>query len=450
VRENYSGEGTMRIGIKKIAGWGLTLFALATHTVFLACGLLVASIFMKISEYRVIAYLSGLMLFSVIILVAVIVVNVLFKRKGLDKKYWIRGVVLAIFTLNSVLLLSDAKPLVSDYALEDISQPENARLSYEVLKEFARRDVLSFSDEEKRAVLEAPDSENILKDKRIIRKAWKSLEKARVLIGELDLFEGVADFSHVDDSVVLGFSDFPMICAGHEAYARLCMARGDFDEAIDVLSPLNSVARKALPYASLGNKSWWMALRRRNFRIMNDVVLRSNADKKIRERILREFPEMSSEELSFENALIGHYLQLKYFAESSFNKEEFMNYLSFPVASKLDRWERFYNFLLSGVIYPVTVDRNRIIRDLRTYNDLLIETARTMPPDNRKLNIYRQNYHRKPQLGNLAGWLVTRRTMHNTEILFESAAATKALGDLLVSKVSDDGGEREGLREISH
>lgn len=369
------------------------------------------------------------------------------RKRELDARGYWRSALLALLAVPVLDVFYDAPPIENDYSVRDITPTNPAILaSYDTLMTLGKNGGMKVSTPIT-CELEVECRSNAMAHAKLIYQAWDDIAAARAVIEKLDTYPGIADITPqvpLDyNTPILNFMTLRSVVWTYAAYAHLKTAEGQPEEAARQLARLQSVSRKAMPYAvTLVDKMIWIAIANDNmhaaFALMQNAACSSNALE-----ILREgFPVIPEADISLRRPLIGEYVGIKTICIEELGPSTFLNAFDMTEIDGTGqivnppRSPSFTRKMTSCLVYYLTFRRNRTLRDLRAYYDLMVEGAGQHPPDMAQADALAEAYSRRPDIRNLGGWSLVSIAVPSFAFAGKRAFETKILSDLLAIEIN--------------
>ncbi len=320
-----------------------------------------------------------------------------------------------------VWLFTDDKPLNDDYTEADIRTEANG--SYPYLDVFHQGDpdvlerILKTADE--------PDQ---------IEAAWNQIKIYRQAVDALDRFETICDLppdAPLDmDMPILSFRVMRDTADIYHRYLIYKVEQGQGAQAAQEVSHLYGFTRKGMSHATiLINKMVFFAMANKSFHTVYDVIGNSRCDMQTIEALRRLYTPLQPGEFGLTRAFIGEYLFVKNTMRLLVKPDTFLD--TVVMSSSLDEPERPAFPMASRLAYYLSFKPNMSHRTLKNVFDLIIEAQNATPPDYSALVRRTDRYGRRPQLRNLAGWILNTVAMPDFAIYSDRGVDTKIRSDLL-------------------
>ncbi len=303
-------------------------------------------------------------------------------KGGGKKKLYFKAVsIVFLLVICSFLIFLglDAPAIDGDYTLDDLrNAPASCNQSYDILMSIAEpyQEETSYKQggapliglaaedvNEIATIREKTKNSNraeiaeLLSDHRNqILSIWEKAQKGRDVIKKLDSFEEIADLEKpvliASNQELISYSkNMRHMCDLFSAYTCLQTVQGNIDEAIDELVVLNSVFRKlSITARSTLNKSVSVVVNSICIESADFIVNDSRTTQSQLERLAKNFPSFSQEQLSLRNGLLFDYM----FYREMFNASEL-----FKIKG---RWAIKRNS-------AIRLLRNYIIEQMKLYGD---------------------------------------------------------------------------------
>ena len=152
------------------------------------------------------------------------------------------------------------------------------------------------------------------------------------------------------------------------------------------------------------------------------------------QRLQNGFAPMKPEEYSMARAFIGEYLMIKNTMAQQISPDDFLN--SVLLGANDTKPTPLLSSLVSRLAYYFGFKPNQSLRDIRQAFDLLIASQKEHPPDFSAALQFADDYARKPQLRNMAGWVLNSIAMPSFEGYNQRSVEIKVLSDLLAVALS--------------
>ncbi|MBA4388842.1 MAG: hypothetical protein C0404_12740 [Verrucomicrobia bacterium] len=444
-----------------IYGWSIGTW-LAWDTFFTSTG---------IEAGVVVSLATTALLFGLAILVVNIVRSIGWPRRRLQRVLsW------AIALLPIAVIMMDSSPISDDYKRDDLPKPPGeSSKSVEFLRELIVRQPTNLPS----CIVQGDYVTNVLEYAGEIETAWINAAAARQLVTKLSSFDGLDDPTYYERMDVYSTNALPMVSIrniGHiyRAYALLRSGKGQPEEGASRLVELHTLVLKAIPYSKfLVNKMILVGQARSNISAAHQIVHNPNCTPEALAILKKGFPPLRHEDTTTRWCHTNMYLNNKEAFQVKITNARYFEFLhpilwwrnwgssssggrffsakpssgpppSTPPKYESGFWERNVSRIVAGAFFK----RNRSIRDLKRYYDLLIAQSDLRPPSSTAALTFGNDYGQRPRLSNICGWLLVRE---HTEISFEkaTASATKALvlSDLLAIELRTMCGEKTDIRD---
>ena len=344
------------------------------------------------------------------------------KQHNLDQRGYVRGTLLFLTVVIALVLIA-RDPATRSKGLKwgDLPVPQaNAEASYQTMRSFAKPHAFAGVP----AASELRDIEwddSILAHADLITRAWEETASARAVVTELDRFEAIADLRSDWKTPVIDYTvwrDMAYTCA---ARATLSWEQGDPAHAAELLSEMESIARKSLPYTrTLVGKMIMVAIHNlateRAFALVMDpqctlAVLGQLAifHEPLTDEMGSMRTAMSAERLMTEEAVLSGYLQ-------SLRPEDPMNWMIAP--------------MVRSAYKPRTARRM-----VREYYEVVHAGVRNHPPSGAEAEAYREAFENRPRVLALAPWYINRVTFSNYSRAISTANNGRVMSEFLAMEI---------------
>ena len=345
--------------------------------------------------------------------------------------------------LPLVVLLVDAPPVWRDHSWDDFPVPAvSGEESHECFARLAGTNVVSAGDWPLHMGIEEVLT-NATAYAVQITNAWRMIEKERLLIEQLDGYDGIAEFPEepkIDFKWATGsWRSVRRAGQAYPVYAALMVEQGRAAQGIAELATFYSVVRKALPYTrTVVRKMMLVSIAQQCMRAAKVIAARPDCEPETLALLALEFTPLTHEEVSLRWPLTANYLALKELYGDVMTNAQF-----FDAFRLYGGWESvngewvgpkpagFWMRGLSRVVAFISFRRNRTVRDLKKLCDRVIEDSDKQPPPVSMGGKALDNYAARPKLNNLGGWLLVVVSQPSFEHAHWTAAKTKIVSDLL-------------------
>jgi hypothetical protein len=342
-----------------------------------------------------------------------------FRKRGIFTIISIAVIVPLLVVL--VWLFTDDKPLNEDYTAADIRTKANG--SYPYLDVFNQGD-----PEELEGILAT------MEERDQTEAAWNRITPYRQAVDALDRFETLCDLppnASLDmDMPFLSFRVMRNTADIYHCYMKYKIEQGQGSQAVQEMSRLYGFTRKGLSHATiLINKMVFLAMANKSFNTAYDVIVNSQCNMQTIEALRRLFTPLQPGEFSLERALIGEYLIVKNTMRQYVKPDTLLD--TVVMSSTWDEPEGPAFPMVSRLAYYIGFKPNMSLRDLKNIFDLIIEAQKSTPPDYSAVARRTEIYRRRPQLRNMAGWILNTVAMPNFAPYSTRGENTKIRSDLL-------------------
>ncbi|MGD9365945.1 MAG: hypothetical protein PVH87_09630 [Desulfobacteraceae bacterium] len=329
--------------------------------------------------------------------------------------------VLVSLSVVLVWLFTDDKPLADDYTAADILTKANG--SYQYLDVFNQGDPKAL--ERILATVEDRDQ---------IEAAWNQITKYRQAVDALDRFDIICDLppnASLDmDMPFLSFRALRYTADIYHRYLIYKVEQGQGAEAVEDVSRFYGFTRKSLSHATiLINKMVFLALADKSFNTAYDAIGNRRCNMQTIEALRRLYTPLQPSEFSLARALTGEYLFIKNTMQQQVRPDTFLD--TVVMSSTQDEPERPTFPMASRLAYYVGFKPNMSLRHIKEIFDLIIAAQKSTPPDYSAVVRRTEIYRRRPQLRNMAGWILNTMAMPDFAPYSTRGVNTKIRSDLL-------------------
>ena len=308
-------------------------------------------------------------------------------------------VILIIISAVYFLCITDSRPLENDYTWKDVLvTSEETNESNKIILEICN---ISFT--------------NLIYDKsnkcgEEIEKNWQSYSELHKLLEKLDSYDKIIIQTNNNLETANSLMNVAKL---YQAYCRLKISQGKFENAIKALDRINSITRKSLPYANnIITKLTWMGIQRLNVKTAYKIITNENCSNNIKQKLKKEFLPLTSKDIALEKPAIAEYLMLK---NIIFNNNNTMQTVA-----------KFF------------IKKNKTLTDLKKHVDIFLKCFSNVPPDFTDYTIFVKDYKNSPDYFNYIGWIYSKMSLANLDLIAIAFLETQALSDLLYIKTHNN------------
>lgn len=337
-------------------------------------------------------------------------------------KFTLYNVAVSIVMIAGIIwLLIDEKPMTDDYTEADIRSQSNG--SYQHLNVFNQS--------------KPEDVEQIgklLKESGQIESAWLKVAKYRQAIDALNQFDNICDLppdKPLDiNTPFLRYQTLRPVAEIYHNYFKYKVEQGEGALVVEDVSRFNTFTRKGMSDATIIiNKMIFAAMAEKSINTAYDVIGKKQCDMETIKILQRDFTPLNSDEYGFRKVLIGEYLFLKNTMQQQMKPNTFFDIVEMGATDGTTRSPRFP--LASQIGYYVGFKPNMSLRDIKQRFDLIVAAQNSNPPDYAAVYQYAESYNRRPQLRNMAGWILNSIAYPNFEKYSQKGVKLKIKSDLL-------------------
>jgi|GEM_PF-3082020 len=361
-----------------------------------------------------------------------------------------------------VIIVTDAPPAWKDYTWSDLPAPaKDAGQSFRCYQQLAGTNAIKIQI--KAAHIGTEDVvTNALLYSVEIEKAWQDIKEGRQIIEDLNRFDAIAELTgsrNMDfDSPLPVYSGIRNVAQTYQAWALLGTAKGNPEEGVKQLCELHSVVRKALPYSrTFIRKMVLIVLAGGNIEAAHQIASSPNCSPELLKVLCDAFPPLTHDEVSLKWPLMFEYLVKKEYCKNKITNAGFIDSFDWyrevvggsngPSTTRKPKSSGFWMRNVSRVTAVLFFKRNRTVRDLRKYYDLMMAGTGKQPPDFIASGEFLDLYVKRPRFSNLGGWLHVCASTPSFSRAQESVSETKVRSDLLAMELNGRLGQGFALKD---
>ena len=338
------------------------------------------------------------------------------KKYNFNQKLKIHSLLIILFIIPLIFLTIKTPPLKNDFTRNDILKPaKNATESYSSLQKLAKMNInCSFTN----IPFDAFKS-NTFAYTDIMEAAWTNNHEARNLINILNSYDGISDQSVGLDEYDKTLDSLSAISKLYTRYARLKIKQNNFITASKSLLAMNSLSKKAYPYAGNWLQFILTTVDRRTIETMEILTENTNCHPEIIAKIQKSIVIIQPNIKKWSN---NEYISYKSFLDKY-------------ISSLENHSNRVLGFSFKISTYLLT-DKNKSCKNEKTALDLFFGGITNQPPSFLAYDEYMKKYKSNVQYNNIVGWAMINGYNSSFSNIYETIIKQIKKRNTIVEKIN--------------
>ena len=326
-------------------------------------------------------------------------------------------ILIIIFIIPLIFLTIKTPSLKNDFTRNDILKPaKNPDKSYNSLQKLAKINInCSFTN-----IPFDNFNSNTLAYADILEAAWTNNHEARNLINILNSYDGISDQSVGLNEYDKTLHSLSTISKLYTRYARLKIKQNNFIAASKSLLTMNSLSKKAYPYAGNWLRFVLAVVDRRTIETMEILAKNTNCPPEIIAKIQKSIVIIQPNIKKWSN---NEYISYKSFLDKY-------------ISSLGNHSNRVLGFSFKISTYLLT-DKNKSYENEKTALDLFFDGITNQPPDFLAYDEYMKKYKSNIQYNNIVGWAMVNGYNSSLSNVYETIIKQIKKRNIIVEKIKE-------------